>query len=133
MLGWNESEDTISISFDIKDNEPTKRGVLHTFALIYYPLGIVSPVKLIRKIIFRDICDQHFKWDSELPENLRKRGRRFINNMPDKIEVPRSISKDGEIQGIDLDAFGDASGNGYQQQFTPQLHKVQGLVKEKMA
>ena len=32
--------------------------------------------------------------------------------MPDKIEVPRSISKEGETQGIDLHAFGDASGNG---------------------
>ena len=32
--------------------------------------------------------------------------------MPDKIEVPRSISKEEEIQEIDLHAFGDASGNG---------------------
>ena len=32
-LGWNESEDTISISFEKKDSEPTKRGVLQTFGL----------------------------------------------------------------------------------------------------
>ena len=111
-LGWNESEDTISISFEKKDSEPTKRGVLQTLASIYDPLGIVSPVTLMGKIIFRDICDQHLKWDSELPENLRERWRRFVKNLPDKIEVPRSISKEGEIQGIDLHAFGDASGNG---------------------
>ena len=93
-LGWNESEDTVSISFEKKDSEPTKRGVLQTLASIYDPLGIVSPVTLIGKIIFRDICDQHLKWDSELPENLRERWRRFVKNLPDKIEVPRSISKE---------------------------------------
>ena len=96
----------------LKDSEPTKRGVLQTLASIYDPLGTVSPVTLMGKIIFRDICDQHLKWDSELPENLRERWRRFVKNLPDKIEVPRSISKEGEIQGIDLHAFGDASGNG---------------------
>ena len=37
---------------------------------------------------------------------------KVCQNLPDKIEVPRSISKEGEIQGIDLHAFGDASGNG---------------------
>ena len=111
-LGWNESEDTISISFEKKDSEPTKRGVLQTLASIYDPLGIVLPVTLMEKIIFRDICNQHLKWDSELPENRRERWRRFVKNLPDKIEVPRSISKEGEIQGIDLHVFGDASGNG---------------------
>ena len=111
-LGWNESEDTIPISFEKKDSEPTKRGVSQTLASIYDPLGIVSPVTLMGKIIFRDICDQHLKWDSELPEHLRERWRRFVKNLPDKIEVPRSVSKEGEIQGIDLHVFGDASGNG---------------------
>ena len=38
--------------------------------------------------------------------------RWFVKNLPDKIEVPRSISKEGEIQRIGLHAFGDASGNG---------------------
>ena len=96
-LGWNESEDTISISFEKKDSEPTKRGVLQTLASIYDPLGIVSPVTLMGKIIFQDICDQHLKWDSELPEHLRERWRRFVKNLPDKIEVPHSISMEGEI------------------------------------
>ena len=48
--------------------------------------------------------------DSELPESLRERWRRFVKK-PDKIEVPPSISKEEEIQGIDLH-FDDASGIG---------------------
>ena len=54
-LGWNESKDTISISFEKKASEPTKKGVLQTLSSIYDPLGIVSPVTLMGKIIFRDI------------------------------------------------------------------------------
>ena len=64
------------------------------------------------KIIFGDICYQHLQWDSELPEHLKERWRRFVKSLPDKIEVPHSISKEGEIQEIELHAFGDASGNG---------------------
>ena len=60
-LEWNESEETISISFEKRDSEPTKRGVLLTLASIYDLIGIVSPVTLMGKIIFRDICDQHLK------------------------------------------------------------------------
>ena len=87
------------------------------------------------KIIFRDICDQHLKWDSELPENLRERWRRFVKNLPDKIEVPHSISKEGEIQGIDLHAFGDASGQGVSTAIyttvTQDSGTSQGLIKSK--
>ena len=81
-------------------------------ASIYDPLDIVLPVTLIEKIIFRDICDQHLKWDNKLPEHFKERWRRFVKSLLDKIEIPRSISKEGEIQEIDLHAFGDASGNG---------------------
>ena len=47
-----------------------------------------------------------------MPEHLKERGRRFVESLPDKIEVLRSISKEGEIQEIDLHAFGDASCSG---------------------
>ena len=104
-LGWNESEDTISISCEKKDSEPIKRGVLQTLASIYNPLGIVSPVTLMGKIIFRDICDEHLKWDSELPEILIEWWRRFVKNFLDKIEVPCSISKD-QIVWIKLYGMG---------------------------
>ena len=62
----------------------------------------------MEKIIFKDICDQHLKWDKELTENVRERWRRFVKNLPDKTEVPHSISKEGEIQETDLHAFGHA-------------------------
>ena len=129
-LGWNESEDTISISFEKKDSEPTKRGVLQPLASIYDPLGIVSPVTLMGIIIFRDICDQHLKWDSELPENLRERWRRFVKNLPGKIEVLCSISKEGGYRELICMLLVMPVAMEYQQQFTPQLPKIQGLVKD---
>ena len=133
--GWNESKDIICISSEKKDSEPIKRGVSQTLASIYGPLGIVSPVTLMGKIIFRDICDQHLKWDSELPEHLKERWRRFVKSLPDKIEVPHSISKEGDKQEIDLHAFGDASGNGISTSIyttvTQDLGTSQGLLTAK--
>eukprot|EP00112_Aurelia_sp_Birch-Aquarium-sp1_P006394 Seg1707.2 transcript_id=Seg1707.2/GoldUCD/mRNA.D3Y31 product="hypothetical protein" protein_id=Seg1707.2/GoldUCD/D3Y31 len=111
-VGWNKQDDTLSISFGSKDHEVTKRGVLQKQASVYDPLGLAAPVTLMGKIIYRDICDGGCKWDSDLPDALKERWKRWCKNLPEKVTVPRSVSKEGEITAIDLHAFADASGNG---------------------
>ena len=68
---------------------------------------------------------------SELPESLRERWRRFVKNLHDKIEVPRSINKEGEIyrKSICMLLVMPVAME-YQQQFTPQIPKIQGPVKD---
>ena len=45
---WNREEDVISVILQIAQKEKTKRGVLSHLAKIYDPLGLASPVTLIR-------------------------------------------------------------------------------------
>ena len=111
-LGWNKQDDTLSISFGSKHYEVTKRGVLQKLASVYDPLGLAAPVVLMGKLIYRDICDGHCKWDSELPEPLRQRWERWLKHLPERVIVPRSVSEVGGITAIDLHAFADASENG---------------------
>ena len=61
-LGWNESEDTIFNSLEKKESEPTKRGVSQTLVSIYDPLGIISPVTLMGKIILTLIYMGYFDY-----------------------------------------------------------------------
>ena len=117
LLGmpWNKSKDTIGVHFPEKFNEEnvTKRIVLSEIASIFDPLGLVSPISVLGKMIYRDICEANLPWDEQLSDNLMHRWRNWCTRVPSIIEVPRSLVTHRErIQAIDLHAFGDASGQG---------------------
>ena len=115
LLGllWNKKEDTVVVSAPKQQFEPMKRGVLATIAKIYDPLGLVSPIILIEKMIYRDMCDSCLPWDKQLPSNLLSRWLGWKKSLPNQVEFPRSLSQyKEEINAIDLHGFGDASGKG---------------------
>ena len=76
MLGlkWNKSSDTLTVSFPTVDSvsTTTKRTILSKLAKVYDPLGVVSPITLEGKIIFRDVCKTKVPWDADIQEPLRE-------------------------------------------------------------
>ena len=112
-LDWNKEKDTISISFPSDKAESSKRGILSKIARVYDPLGLVSPRTLAGKLLYREACDRKLGWDAPLNESLAKRWEKWENELPDSVEVPRSLVGNREdIQEICLHAFGDASNKG---------------------
>ena len=75
LLGvpWNREQDEISVILQTTQTVTTKRGMLSHLAKIYDPLALASPVTLIRKQLYRDICDDKIPWDTQLPGLLLKR------------------------------------------------------------
>ena len=63
-LTWDKTKDNIHVSFPTQAAEHTKRGVLAKIAKIYDPLGLVSPITLTGKILYRDACDLQVAWDA---------------------------------------------------------------------
>ena len=55
-MHWENDRDMISISFSAKTGE-TKRGILIFLASVFDSLGIISPLILYGKILFRETCD----------------------------------------------------------------------------
>lgn len=109
----------------------TKRTVLSNLASIFDPLGLVSLITVMGKMIYRDICHNHSPWDKELPCSLMKRWRKWCNKLPRKIEVLRSlVAHREEMQAIDLHAFGDASGQGTSAAVYAVVHQEQLGVKQ---
>eukprot|EP00794_Sanderia_malayensis_P011522 gene11522-biopygen9193 len=91
----------------------TKRTVLQGLSSVDDPLGIVSPVLLTGKILYRDIRDEGLTWDEEITGTLLQKWQRFVKSLPERIEIPRSVTPiKEEVTSIDLHAFGDASGQG---------------------
>ena len=112
-LPWNRSNDTLAVGFPTKPAETTRREILRFLASIYDPLGIVSPVTLVGKMIFREACDRHLPWDEKLSDNLGQKWLKFLKNLLEQLQFQRSIPEYREpIDEIELHSFGDASGSG---------------------
>lgn len=112
-LTWDKTKDTIEVAFPTQPAESTKRGILRKIARIYDPLGLVSPVTLAGKVLFREACDTRIGWDKPLPSDLKAKWNRWEQRLPTKVEIPRSLTAcREEIEAVDLHVFGDASARG---------------------
>ena len=74
MLGMHcdKNKDVISVSVPEKTDK-TKRGILRFLAPIFDPLGIISPVTLYQKILYRESCDLNIGWDKPITNDLLKK------------------------------------------------------------
>ena len=57
-LRWNKDSDAIAVTFPQEIVATTKRGVLGKMAKVYDPLGLVSPLTLEGKMLYRDACQK---------------------------------------------------------------------------
>ena len=112
-LAWDKRRDTIGVTFPAESAQPTKRGILGKVAKIYDPLGLVSPLTLGGKLLYRDACEARVAWDAQLPGDLTSRWAKWERGLPGRVTAPRSLAKYQEqVQSISLHAFGDVSGRG---------------------
>ena len=91
-LNWDKQRDTFRVEIPTESQRLTKRNILKTLASIYDPLGFISPVLLIGKILFRNLCDLRIPWDNEIPQEIENKWVKWVNGLNIKIEIPRSIS-----------------------------------------
>ena len=115
MLGlkWDKHQDTLAVMIPTEQAKPTKRGILGKLASIYDPLGLISPLTLTGKQIYRDVCEAKKPWDALLNNEHLKRWRRWELQLPSEQQVPRPIVHYREkVQEVELHSFGDASISG---------------------
>ena len=112
-LMWNKREDTLSIAVSKEEVQSSKREVLGKLAQPYDPLGLIAPLTLEGKQIYRDICKSQRAWDAPLDESLHKRCQKWEEETPSEYTVPGSITScQEEIKSVVLHAFSDASMTG---------------------
>ena len=108
----DKNRDNLSIVVpEFNEKLITKRNVLSYIASIYDPLGLISASHIIGKVIYRELCDKKLPWDTEIPQILKKKFTKWVNDITNiLIEIPRSIPTHKEsITSVDLHVFGDAS------------------------
>ena len=88
MLGvnWDLANDTFIFEFNnvidaAEKLNVTKRNILKLTAMFLDPLGIISPLVLQAKVIFKGVCLLKFSWDDNLPTILTNKWESFINEL----------------------------------------------------
>ena len=112
-LGWDKRKDSISVVKPDEVPATTKRNALSQLAKLYDPLGLVSPMTLLGKNLFREMCESRISWDVQFTETMVRDWEKWHRQMPENYEVPRSLAPYQQpVSAITLHAFGDASKTG---------------------
>jgi hypothetical protein len=114
---WCMESDTFRFEINLKDREPTRRGILSITSSVYDPLGMVCAAIMPAKLLLQDLCRLKLKWDEKIPENYQKRWIQWLAGLPklEDVSVSRCLkpSDFGNPVGIQLHHFSDASNIGY--------------------
>ncbi|XP_018018481.1 uncharacterized protein LOC108675002 [Hyalella azteca] len=100
-VAWSTLNDAFMINVTIPQRSFTKRGIISVVNTIYDPLGLVSPVTLMGRLIQRDVLPpkdsvnllQNFGWDDLLPDQYKVGWDRWIESLRllKLIQVPRNF------------------------------------------
>ena len=121
-LIWDCEEDLIKFDLlklvqSLEDKRLTKRNLLSTLAKMFDPLGLVSCVIVLMKILFQQLCVDKVSWDEEIVGKHAKLYLDWIDDLKrvETMTLNRCVySKlSGEIQSCELHGFGDASEKAY--------------------
>ncbi len=118
---WNPEKDKFVFQSQKLINEaremgprPTKRQVFSLSLRIFDPLGLLSPVILVAKLVMQKIWIAEIGWDEQIPENIKKDWEHFLTGLDQlgKVAIDRWMGT-RENDAVDLHAFCDASEDAY--------------------
>eukprot|EP00794_Sanderia_malayensis_P012189 gene12189-biopygen9725 len=120
-LIWDSCKDNLEFKLSKVSNasneQPTKRGILSTLGTIFDPLGIISPISVIVKVLFQELCMSKLSWDDAVPREKAAIWDSWLEDLSqvNTVTLSRCIFdlNKGEILRCHLHGFGDASKKAY--------------------
>ena len=110
---WDKKGDTLTVDFRtcLKDLKPlTKRKMISAINSIYDVLGWSSPVTIIAKLIFSEVCHHKLHWDEDVPNDIQRKWEAWVTSLQKAptLTVPRCVFK---LHGthFEIHGFADAS------------------------
>ena len=119
---WDFISDQFVLSIEevacqMKKAEPTRQNAVSLSAHFFDPIGIVSPVIVLFKIFYQQLCAAHVGWDEPLKSDLLKGWKSLSDAVQSAkaITVPRCyhMTTTGTCQTVPLIGFCDASSKAY--------------------
>ncbi|XP_055617605.1 uncharacterized protein LOC129762983 [Toxorhynchites rutilus septentrionalis] len=100
------------------ERKPTKREVLRMLMSIFDPLGLISNVLIILKILFQEVWRSAIGWDDEIPNSIHDKWDQWLQVLAKvkEVSIPRCYRYMTTISSpiiVQLHTFVDASELGY--------------------
>ena len=117
-LIWNSSTDSFLFRLDglvdlASSLKPTKRNLLKIVAKRFDPMGLLSPIIIPMKCLFRELCTSKLEWDEPLSELFQRRWGDWLSELEAtrSITIPRcyKLNTSGKVLSTDLHGFSDES------------------------
>ncbi|KAI5727986.1 hypothetical protein M8J77_009660 [Diaphorina citri] len=120
LLGllWNKVEDTLSVSIEslkeMQYQKVTKKILLSAAHRLFDPIGFVSCVALIPKLLVQQTWQQSLSWNDEVHEDIWIAFQRWMTEIDllTEVNIPRWIA-DVEGGSRELHVFADACKSAY--------------------
>ena len=119
---WNLAEDTFVLKLSkvvefARDLEPTKRNVLRIAAKLFDPLGLISPVMVVLRMLLQELCLNKSQWDDTILLDQKLRLEKWMIDLQrvDNVRVNRYYfpGQKTKVKSAVLHGFGDASKGAY--------------------
>ncbi|XP_043246453.1 uncharacterized protein LOC122393996 [Amphibalanus amphitrite] len=115
-LKWSIVDDSFCFQFCNKQKPATRRGLLSTVSSVFDPLGIVSPVTLLGRVLLQKLCLLSCGWDDPLPSPLAEDWQEWLDRASelDNVQLRRcTVGPPGKVLNSQLHVFADASETAY--------------------
>ena len=110
---WSPISDTLGVRVNDVEVASTKRGVLQRTAMLFDPLGIITPFVLIAKCLTQTLWQKKLAWDEDMPDEEQATWRSWLEELShlEDLAVPRCLKSTvtEEIHAVELHMFADAS------------------------
>ena len=116
-IHWSMSEDSFFFKLSLKEKPATRRGMLSLACSMYDPLGFISPVIVVSKMLLQSLCRDKLGWDEPIGEDEEAKWNTWLQDLPKLIQhrIRRNIAPPsfGKVIAWQLHHFADASQVGY--------------------
>lgn len=115
-VSWEQLGDVFRFTFEPKQSITaiTKRSILSVASTLFDPLGLLSPIIIVAKMILQELWLLHITWDESVPQALHDAWKQYIASLEElpTISVPRYCMQPNSTN-IQLHGFCDASIRAY--------------------
>lgn len=113
---WNPNSDNFKFKVNLEPTyKVTKRAIISDIARLFDPLGWISPIAIVAKMIVQEIWISHTGWDEVVPKFIEEKWHKFRSELGqiENITIPRWINCGNDILSFQIHGFCDASEKAY--------------------
>ena len=78
---WDTITDEFTFVTTLKENLPTKRGILSTTGSLFDPLGFVCPFLVVGRLLLQELWRQEYSWDQPIEGKLLDLWKKWLQGV----------------------------------------------------